>query len=82
MKARLVRIGNYRGVRLPKPLIEEACLTEDVELQVQEGQIIISRVSHVREGWAQAAEKLATRKEDQLIDEPTATRFDTEEWNW
>ena len=82
MKARLVRIGNSRGVRLPKPLIEEAGLTEDVELQVQEGQIIISRVSHVREGWAQAAEKLATRKEDQLIDEPTATRFDTEERNW
>ena len=50
MKARLVRIGNSRGVRLPKPLIEEAGLTEDVELQVQEGQIIISRVSHVCEG--------------------------------
>ena len=82
MKARLVRIGNSRGVRLPKPLIEEAGLTEDVELQVQEGKIVISRVSHVRERWAQAAEKLATREEDQLIDEPTATRFDTEEWNW
>ena len=32
MKARLVRIGNSRGVRLPKPLIEEAGLEDDVEL--------------------------------------------------
>jgi len=82
MKARLVRIGNSRGVRLPKPLIEEAGLTEDVELQVQEGKIVISRVSRVREGWAQAAKKLATREEDRLLDEPTATHFDIEEWNW
>ena len=82
MKARLVRIGNSRGVRLPKPLIEEAGLTEDVELQVQEGKIIISRVSRVRERWAQAAKKLANREEDRLLDEPTATHFDIEEWNW
>ena len=82
MKARLVRIGNSRGVRLPKPLIEEAGLTEDVELQAQEGRIVISRVSHVRESWAQAAETLALREEDQLTDEPTATHFDDEEWNW
>jgi len=82
MKARLVRIGNSRGVRLPKPLIEEAGLTEDVELHVQEGQIVISRVSHVRESWAQGAKKLAARGEDRLLNEPTATRFDAEEWNW
>jgi antitoxin MazE len=37
MKARLVRIGNSRGVRLPKPLILEAGLGEDVELRVQKG---------------------------------------------
>lgn len=82
MKARLVRIGNSRGVRLPKPLIEEAGLIEDVELQVQEGKIIISRVSRVRERWAQAAKKLANREEDRLLDEPTATHFDIEEWDW
>lgn len=82
MKARLVNIGNSRGVRLPKPLIEEAGLTEDVELHVLEGKIIISCVSRVRESWAQGAEKLAARGEDRLLNEPTATRFDAEEWNW
>ena len=42
MRARLIRIGNSRGVRLPKPLIEEAGLTEDVELRVSDGSIVIS----------------------------------------
>ncbi len=31
--ARLVQIGNSRGVRIPKPLIEEAGLTDEVELR-------------------------------------------------
>ena len=34
MKARLVRIGNSRGIRLPKPLIEQAGLTDEVELRI------------------------------------------------
>ena len=82
MKARLVRIGNSRGVRLPKPLIQQAGLTEDVELQVSEGQIVISRVSSPREGWAEAARKLTMRKEDELLDGTIATCFDRDEWTW
>jgi antitoxin MazE len=41
MKARLVQIGNSRGIRLPKPLIEQAGLGEDVELVVRHGGILI-----------------------------------------
>jgi len=82
MKARLVRIGNSRGVRLPKPLIEQAGLTEDVELVVREGEIAIIRLASRREDWATAAQDLAARGEDQLIGADTRTRFDTDEWEW
>lgn len=82
MKARLIRIGNSRGVRLPKPLIEQAGLTEDVDLVVREGEIVITRVARPREGWATAAEDLAARGEDRLIGAPVSTRFDLEEWEW
>ena len=40
MKARIVRIGNSRGVRLPKPLIEEARLSEEVEILARDGAIV------------------------------------------
>jgi len=82
MKARLVRIGNSRGVRLPKPLIEQAGLTEEVELVVREGEIAIIRSTCDREGWSAAAEQLAARSDDQPLEEPASTRFDAEEWEW
>ena len=82
MKARLVRIGNSRGVRLPKLLIEQAGLTEDVELVAREGEIVITRIASRRDGWAKAAEDLAARGEDRLIGAPVLTRFDVEEWEW
>jgi antitoxin MazE len=82
VKTHLVRIGNSRGVRLPKPLIEKAGLTEEVELRVQEGAIIITRAAPPRSGWADAARHAGQRQEDQLLDAPTPTLFDDEEWEW
>ena len=82
MKTRLVRIGNSRGVRLPKPLIEQAGLTEEVEMRVQEGAIIIARAAPPRSGWAEAARHARQRQEDRFLESATSTRFDDEEWKW
>ena len=82
MKARLVRIGNSRGVRLPKPLIEEAGLTDDVEVRVRGGVLVIMSATRPRSGWAEAAKRMRQRGEEGLLDEPTSTRFDGEEWKW
>ena len=81
MKTRLVRIGNSRGIRLPKPLIEEAGLSDEVELRVRAGAIVIAPSSTVRAGWAEAAAKLVSRDETGTLDQ-TPTRFATEEWKW
>lgn len=80
MKTRLIRIGNSRGIRLPKSLIEEVGLSEEVELRVHQGGILITPIEATCTGWAEAAEQLHQREEDQLLDPPTATRFDEEEW--
>ncbi len=82
MKTKLVRIGNSRGIRLPKPLIEQAGLGDDVELQVHSDSIIISSVRHPRSGWADAARRAAVRGVDGLLDPATPTRFDEEDWEW
>ena len=81
MKARLVRIGNSRGVRLPKPLIEEAGLKDEVEVRVRGGAVVISSSTAVRRGWAEAARKLAQRG-SRLLDQPAATKFDEADWLW
>ena len=82
MKARLVRIGNSRGIRLPKPLIEQAGLGEEVELLVQDGAILIQSTPSSRAGWADAARHLAEAEGIGLLDAPSATKFDEGEWTW
>lgn len=79
MKARLIRIGNSRGVRLAKPLLEEAGLTDDVEIRATDGAVIITPVAAPRAGWAEAA---ASHPAPGLLDAPSATRFDEEAWEW
>ncbi len=76
MRARLVKIGNSRGIRLPKPIIEQARLSEDVEVEVRDGALVISSPRRVRSGWAEAARALRARNLDRLLDQPAATRFD------
>ncbi len=82
MKTRLIRVGNSRGVRLPKPLIEQAGLEDEVELHVRDGAITIERTAPPRSGWAEAAKQMSQRGEDQMLDSPMPTRFDEEEWQW
>lgn len=82
MKTRIVRIGNSRGIRLPKLMIEQAGLTDDVELHVRSGTIVIAAASGARAGWAEAATQLRARGESGLLDKGTPTKFDREEWEW
>ena len=81
MKARLVRIGNSRGIRLPKAVIDQAALDDEVELEVENNRIIISASAPARSGWAEAARRLADDMPG-LLDPATPTRFDEAEWRW
>jgi antitoxin MazE len=82
MKSRIVQIGNSRGIRLPKVLLEESQLAGEVELEAEPGRIVIRRGSRPRAGWAAAARRMHERDEDRLLDPTTPTRFDEKEWKW
>ena len=82
MKTRIVRIGNSKGIRLPKLLLEQVGLVDEVDLEVRDGELVISPANAVRAGWREAAISLAKREEDKLLDIPTPTHFDAEEWEW
>ena len=82
MKAHIVRIGNSRGIRLPKVLLQEAQLEDEVELLAEPGRILISNTAKPRAGWAEAALRMRARGHDRLLDPSTPTQFDKEEWKW
>ncbi len=81
MRTKLVRIGNSRGVRLPRTLIEQAGLGDEVVLRVRPGEIVIEAVDRPRAGWAESI--AAAPGEPRKRDDPfLPTRFDDEEWRW
>ena len=82
VKAHLVQIGNSRGVRLPKAVLEEAQLGDEVDLKAEPGCIVIRSVRKTRAGWAEAARQMNVRGDDRLLDPPSSTQFDREEWKW
>ncbi len=63
MKTKLVKIGNSKGVRIPKSLIDEAGLTDEIELMLQNKEIVLKSVSTPRETWADRYKK-ELEKED------------------
>lgn len=69
-------------LRLPKPLITQAGLTDEVELCVKEGAIVIERATSLRAGWAEAAREMREHDGDLLLDPPIPTHFDEKEWEW
>jgi antitoxin MazE len=81
-KTRIVKIGNSRGIRVPKVLLEQAQLPDEVELHASPGRLVIQATRRPRAGWAKAARAMRERGHDVLLDEPTPTRFDQEEWEW
>ena len=81
-KTRIVRIGNSRGIRIPKILLDQARLPDEVELHVEPGRLVVQATRRPRTGWAEAARAMSAARHDPMLDEPTATRFDREEWEW
>ena len=85
MRASLVRIGNSRGVRIPKALIEECDLGSTVELEVRDGQLVIRRADDPRAGWEEAFRQAAVEGDDDELREWEAaalTDWDENEWEW
>jgi len=83
MKIELVQIGNSRGIRIPKPMIEQCGLGDRVELRVQNDCLVISPERKPRHGWEQAFGAAGSSVDDEfLLDGLKAGDFDRKEWQW
>jgi antitoxin MazE len=83
MKTELVRIGNSRGIRIPKPLIEQCGLEGTVDLSVENDRLVISPGRRLRQGWIEAFQNAGPTQNDESLLEPMrASEFDSKEWKW
>ena len=84
MKTRIVAIGNSRGVRIPKPLLEQTGLSGEVEISAEDNALVIRPAKRPRAGWAAAFQEMARRGDDALLDgaAPSLSAWDEGEWEW
>jgi antitoxin MazE len=84
MKIRIVPIGNSQGIRIPKPLLEQAGLSGEVEISAEDDALVIRPIRRPRDGWAAAFQKMAQHGDDRLLDDvaPTLSSWDEDEWEW
>jgi antitoxin MazE len=62
------RIGNSRGIVIPKPLLAQIGLEGQAEMTIERDALVLRRPAKaVRAGWAAAAQKLAELKDDELV---------------
>ena len=84
MKTPLIKIGNSRGIRLPKSVIEQCGLEGTVDIQVEKGCVLIRPAAQPRAGWAAAFAEMAKNGDDRLLDWEALppTEWDLTEWQW
>jgi len=82
VRARVVRIGNSRGIRIPKVWLDQLNLGDEVELAVRQDSLVVRRAHSPREGWSSAFQAMAGIGDDALLDEPRPTVWDRKEWRW
>ena len=84
VRAKVIKIGNSQGIRIPKPLLRQTGIMDDVELEVDKNQIIIRPVSNPRAAWDDAFHAMAENSDDVFLDgdEIVSHTWDEEEWQW
>jgi antitoxin MazE len=82
VKVNIVRIGNSRGIRIPKAVLEQCRLEGELELIPEGDRLIVRSFSRPRRGWDKAFRAMADHGDDRLLDRETKDRFDEDEWEW
>lgn len=84
LTAKIIRIGNSQGIRIPKSVLEQCHLGTEVVLEPGEDRLVVRRAEGTRAGWDAAFRAMARRGDDVLADGASEvhTQWDEEEWEW
>ncbi len=82
IRAKVVKIGNSQGIRIPRTLLEQAGLSNDVEMTVEGDKLVIHSARRPRQGWETAFKMMSAQGDDRLLDKSISTSWDEAEWTW
>ena len=81
MEISLINIGNSKGIRLSKTILEKYNINDKIELILEKGFIILKPMAEPRKGWEKAFKKMHENKDDQLLMDDVFEDENFEEWN-
>ena len=81
MIAKVIQIGNSKGIRIPNQILKEMNIENQIELIISDkkDEIILKPIHKVREGWNESFKKMKSVSEDKLIIDDS---LDLNDWEW
>lgn len=80
MIIQVINIGNSKGIRLPKKILEQYNINDTLELILEKSRIILKPKSTPRKGWEKSFKQMHANGDDKLIIDDVFTDESFEEW--
>ncbi|MFN5374751.1 MAG: AbrB/MazE/SpoVT family DNA-binding domain-containing protein [Chitinophagaceae bacterium] len=80
MKVSIIKIGNSKGFRLSKTVLEKYNISEEVEMILEEEQIVLRPITTPRKGWDEAFKQMHENGDDQPLMDDFFEDENFEEW--
>ncbi len=81
MELSVINIGNSKGIRLSKTILEKYSISDKVELILEKGYIILKPKTEPRKDWDKAFKKMHENGDDQLLTDDVFEDENFEEWS-
>jgi antitoxin MazE len=82
MKVSIISVGNSKGIRIPKSILEQCRFDKEAELEVENNIIVLKPVrGKSRKGWDKAFKLMRERKEDELLLDDSLD-IEMKNWEW
>ncbi len=82
MLVSLIPIGNSKGIRLPKAILEQLNIQDKLEMEVEDKRLILKPITNKpRDGWEDALREMSSNGDDGLLI-PEVDEVEAFEWEW
>lgn len=77
MRLAVVSIGNSKGIRIPKTILDKYQISNSVEMEMREDGLVLRPIRKPREGWEESFKQMHENGDDRLL---IPDVFDEETW--
>lgn len=81
MIAKIIQIGNSKGIRIPNQILKEMHIEEQIELSFNDkkNELILKPIKKSRDGWNESFQKMKSKGDDKIIIDDL---IDINDWEW